>query len=325
MTYVVGVVGCGRWGLAHIRTLLELKESGFVKEVYACDTNAQRLEEMPAQIDGCFSSWEEMCDLIEPDLVSLVTPNKTHAQLGKSILLRGLNVLIEKPLATSVADVRELTTLANASRTNLHSGYLLRYHPSVCAAKEIIEEGKIGLLKSIRYIKYTSRNKNPLANPVDGLASHALDMIPYLAGVKPHPFFTNIIALKQNKAAHLSEATECKINAQYTGLKRLNHVAVEISVGWEQNDRSLITIEGSKNALRFDFTSPDVLELGSIEGGFKRVTLADMKKPLEAQYRNILSQSPQSLAHANTHLQTAEILQITVLRAESWSCKHAGN
>ena len=325
MTYVVGVVGCGRWGLAHIRTLLELKESGFVNEVYACDTNTHRLAELPPEIDGRFSSWEEMCDLIEFDLVSLVTPNRTHAHIGKSILSRGLNVLIEKPLSTSVADVRELTTLAKASKANLHSGYLLRYHPSVCAAKEIIEEGQIGLLKSIRYIKYTSRKKKPFTNPVDGLASHALDMIPYLAGVQPHPFFTDITALKQHKLAYLSEATECKINAQYTGLNRLNSVAVEISVGWEQKERSLITIEGTKNILRFDFTSPDVLEIGSIEGGFKRVSLTGMKKPLETQYRNILSQSPQSIAHATTHLQTAEILQKTVLRAESWSSKHAGN
>lgn len=325
MTYVVGVVGCGRWGLAHIRTLLELKESGFVKEVYACDTNAHRLAELPIKIDGSFSSWEEMCDSIEFDLVSLVTPNKTHAHIGKSMLLRGLNVLIEKPLSTSVADVRELMALANASETNLHSGYLLRYHPSVCAAKEIIEDGKIGLLKSLRYIKYTSRKKKPFTNPVDGLASHALDMIPYLTGVKPHPFFTGITALKQHKAAHLSEATECKINAQYTRLNRLNDVAVEISVGWEQNDRSLITIEGSKNILRFDFTSSDVLEIGSIEGGFKRVPLTGIKKPLEAQYRNILSKSSQSIAHSKTHIQTAEILQKTVLRAESWSSKLAGN
>lgn len=325
MTYVVGVVGCGRWGLAHIRTLLKLKESGFVKEVYACDTNAKRLAELPAEIDGSFSSWEEMCDLMDFDLISLVTPNKTHAHLGKSILIRGLNVLIEKPLATFVEDVKELMTLANASNSTLHSGYLLRYHPSVCAAKEIIEEGQIGLLKSIRYIKYTSRNQKTFTNPIEGLASHALDMIPYLAGVKPHPFFTDITALKQHKRAHLSEATECKINAQYTRLNRLNDVAVEISVGWGQNKRSLITIEGTKNILRFDFTSPDVLEIGSIERGFERVSLTGMKNPLEAQYRNILSQSPQSIAHAKTHLQTAEILQKTVLRAESWSSKHAGN
>jgi len=325
MTYVVGVVGCGRWGLTHIRTLLELKESGFVKEVYACDTNAQRLEALPIEIDGCFSSWERMCDTIELDLVSLVTPNNTHAPIGKSILSRKLNVLIEKPLATSVEDVNELLTLAGVNKTNLHSGYLLRYHPSVCAAKEIIEEGQIGLLKSLRYVKYTSRNKKSSTNPVDALASHALDLIPYLVDVKPHPFFNNITSLKEHQVVNLSDATECKINAQYTGLNRLNKVDVEIAVGWNQNDRSLITIEGSKSILRLDFTKPDVLEIGSIEKGFKRVSLPGMKRPLEIQYRNILSQSPESISNSKTHSQTTETLQKTVLRAMSWNSKHAGN
>ena len=85
MTYTVGVVGCGRWGLAHIQTLLKLKESGFVKEIYACDVDARRFDELPDGIDGCFTAWTEMCDAVHFDLIALVTPNKTHVPLGKAI------------------------------------------------------------------------------------------------------------------------------------------------------------------------------------------------------------------------------------------------
>ena len=325
MTYTVGVVGCGRWGLAHIQTLLKLKESGFVKEIYACDVDARRFDELPDGIDVCFTAWTEMCDAVHFDLIALVTPNKTHVPLGKAILSRGLNVLIEKPIATSPDGVKELIYQANASNGTLHSGYLLRYHSSILAAKEIIQQGQIGLLKSIRYVKYSSRNKNPLANLIDGLASHALDTIPFLAGIQSKPFFNNIAVLNQHKPARLADASECHLNIRYTRIDNTGGVTAEISVGWEQTDRSLITVEGSRNCLRLDFRRSDALEIGSLERGFKSVPLASAKPPLESQYEQILSQSEQSVLHSQTHLQTAEVLHYSMSRAEKWSGKYAEN
>ena len=325
MTYTVGVVGCGRWGLAHIRTLLKLKDSGFVDEVYACDIDAKRLKELPDGLDGCFTAWTEMCDSVSFDLIALVTPNTTHVSLGKAILSRGLNVLIEKPLAISPEGVKELIQQADVSNGTLHSGYLLRYHSGILAAKEIIEQGQIGLLKSIRYVKYSSRNKSPPANVIDGLASHALDTVPFFAGVPPKPFFNNITVLNQQKPTHLANADECSLNIQYSRPGNAGDVTVEIKVGWGQNDRSLITVEGSKNCLRLDFRRANSLEIGSLGDGFKPVSMTDIKPPLQFQYEQILSQSEQSISHSQTHLQTAEILRITMLRAESWCEKYVDN
>lgn len=325
MTYTVGVVGCGRWGLAHIRTLLKLKASGFVKEIYACDVDEKRLDELPDSIDGCFTAWMEMCDTVHFDLIALVTPNRTHVSLGKAMLSRGLNVLIEKPIAISPEGVKELIHQANASNGTLHSGYLLRYHPSILAAKEIIEQGQIGLLKSIRYVKYSSRNKNSTANVIDGLASHALDTIPFLVGVRPKPFFNNIAVFNQQKPTYLADASECHLNMRYPHNDNTGGVTAEIRVGWEQTDRSLITVEGSRNCLRLDFRRSNALEIGSLEGGFKPVSLAEAKTPLESQYEQILTRSEQSILHSQTHLQTAEVLHYTMSRAEKWSGKYAEN
>lgn len=309
MAYTVGVVGCGRWGTAHLHTLLKLKQRGLVKHIVACDILGERLASLPNGIDGLFTSLEAMCNATQLDLVTLATPNSTHVSIGIDLLSRGIQALVEKPLSTTYSGVKQLVEAAQHASQRLHSGYLLRYQAGVFKARQCISNGDVGAVQSIRYVKFTPRKKSPESNVIDGLASHGLDTIPYLTGVDTLPFFTHFSTMTKQNSVSLDEARECQLNATYARNGGIAPLYAEVAVGWEQPERSHITVVGTKNTLRFDLKQPEFIEIGTLETGFQKVKVSTETTPLEAQYEHILTQSKQSTAHSQTHLSTAMAVQ----------------
>ena len=83
MSYYVGVIGCGRWGMKHIH-LLEMKKQGRINQVFACDINPKR-RILPQSVDGKFSSWREMCSKISFNdlLVTVLLKPRAIFQVAK--------------------------------------------------------------------------------------------------------------------------------------------------------------------------------------------------------------------------------------------------
>src|SRR5207244_1462073 len=76
--------------------------------------------------------------------VALATPAVTHYQMAKAALESGKDVLVEKPLATDVAQGEELVRLAAAKARILMVGHVLRYHPAILRLQELIRDGVLG-------------------------------------------------------------------------------------------------------------------------------------------------------------------------------------
>ncbi len=126
----IAVVGCGAFGVNHTRVLADL---GVLAGVF--DADIARAQEIATKHNcQAFAS----LDKVEADAAVVAVPTRHHAEVGCALLARGLDVLVEKPIAATLADADAL--IATAARQNriLQVGHLERFNPAVQAAQAIV-------------------------------------------------------------------------------------------------------------------------------------------------------------------------------------------
>jgi predicted dehydrogenase len=96
------------------------------------------------------TSWEEVINRPDIDLIDIGTPNDSHAEISQMALKAGKHVLCEKPLAISLADAR--TSYNVAAGTSLVNGICHNYRkaPAVAFARQLVAEGKLGKIRHFR-------------------------------------------------------------------------------------------------------------------------------------------------------------------------------
>jgi hypothetical protein len=82
MGAVVGVVGCGRWGMTHLKTLSVLKDRGLISAIHACDINSSTESEATKYADTFCTDWQTLVSNHQLDAVAVVTPVDTHHDLA---------------------------------------------------------------------------------------------------------------------------------------------------------------------------------------------------------------------------------------------------
>lgn len=123
------VVGLGNMGISHARAYQSIE--GF-EIVGLCSRGIESREDLKQEFPGIaqFSSYEEALRVAKPDAVSINTWPDTHAAYAKMAFKAGCHVFIEKPLAGTVEEAREIAAMAKKSGLKLVIGYILRVHPS---------------------------------------------------------------------------------------------------------------------------------------------------------------------------------------------------
>jgi predicted dehydrogenase len=121
---------------------------GDVQIVAVADISARRREVAAAQIPGVrvYSDYLTMLEVEAGnlDFVDIGTPPAEHASVARAALSRGLHVLCEKPLATTIADAREMLRLARASGRVLFPCHNYKHAPVIQAVRRVIDAGDIG-------------------------------------------------------------------------------------------------------------------------------------------------------------------------------------
>ena len=180
----VGVVGCGRWGVNFVRVLQQM--DGF--ELAACcdleAVNLKRLAKFGREI-GVFQNMERMLKETPLDAVVVATPAVTHHDLVANLLARGLDVLVEKPLATTSSDARHLLVLAKRKKRILMVGHIFHYNRAVSHLKSLMGSGDLGAL---RYLYSVRTNLGPIRGDVNvlwDLGSHDVSLFLHLTGDTP--------------------------------------------------------------------------------------------------------------------------------------------
>jgi predicted dehydrogenase len=132
----VAVVGVGDFGRNHARVYRRLEGVEFVGVV---DGNSERARSVADEFGtAVLPDLDSLTGLV--DAVSLAVPTIEHAHIGCLLLSRGIDVLVEKPIAASVAEADELIHAAQQYARVLQIGHLERFNPAFVAVLPIIKE-----------------------------------------------------------------------------------------------------------------------------------------------------------------------------------------
>ena len=128
------VVGVGHLGRHHARLLARLPD---VELAGVVDIDARRAAAVAAQLGTrAASGIEELA--ADLDGVTVAVPTAAHADVALPLLRAGIAVLVEKPIAASVAEADALVAAAAASGATLAVGHTERYNPAVTTAQELV-------------------------------------------------------------------------------------------------------------------------------------------------------------------------------------------
>lgn len=138
-----GVIGAGRIGTFHTRTLSTLSE---VELVGVCDNNFERATALAKEYN-CkpYSDYKEMLKDIEAVIVAAPTP--LHHEIGMYCLNQKKHTLLEKPIASTMEQARELVEAAKQNNVLLQIGHIERFNPAVVEAFKYIKEPKFIAIK----------------------------------------------------------------------------------------------------------------------------------------------------------------------------------
>jgi len=150
------IIGCGKVGQTHALALSRLPQSQFVA---ACDAQLDRAEAIAARYGvKAFGSVPRMLDECGLDAVTICTPHPQHAAPAIAAANAGVHVLIEKPMATTLADCDAM--LAASKRNNVKLGIVSqrRLFEPVQRMKAAIDAGKIGRPMLGLFLMYSWRD-----------------------------------------------------------------------------------------------------------------------------------------------------------------------
>lgn len=141
----IGVIGGGKFGVVHLRTLRQTGWDGVAELGAICRLNAAALDEQTREygVPG-YTDWREMLEREPLDAVAVVTPDHLHREMTLAAIERGLHVLVEKPLDTTAGGCREIVESTRAKGVLLQVDFHKRFDPEHRAVERAMRQGRLG-------------------------------------------------------------------------------------------------------------------------------------------------------------------------------------
>jgi len=176
----VGVIGAGAMGQNHIRIYSEMPG---VELVGISDIAVNRVNELSKRYSTM--GFTDYKDLLKQNLdaVSIVVPTTLHRKVAIDAINANANVLVEKPIADTLENARDIVSEAHKANLTLMVGHIERFNPAVRKMKEIIDSGELGKVVSISARRVGPNN--PRIRDVGvilDIGVHDIDVISYLYG-----------------------------------------------------------------------------------------------------------------------------------------------
>jgi len=198
-TLKAAVIGVGSMGRHHARVYSELGQTTLVGIADAVEEIGKRvasLYNVPAYTD-----YHEMLEREKPDVVPVAVPTGLHAAVAQEVMEAGAHVLVEKPIAASVAEGEALIRCAKACNRHFMVGHIVRFNPAMQALKMHLEAGELG-----RIFQIVCRRVGPFPTRIQDvgvvidLSPHDLDVMRFVTGDEPVTVFAE--TEKQLHTAH---------------------------------------------------------------------------------------------------------------------------
>ncbi len=189
-----GVIGCG--GIADRKTIPGMMEADNVELVAVMDSVKSVAENVRDKYGAsyAFDDFNELLALDEIEAVYIASPVFCHKEQAIAAAKAKKHILLEKPMALSVEDAEEIKKACDDEGVKLGVGFLMRFHGYHQRIKEIIAEGSIGDIVSMRGqftcwypdIEGAWRQDKALSGggALMDMGIHAIDLLQYLSGLK---------------------------------------------------------------------------------------------------------------------------------------------
>jgi predicted dehydrogenase len=194
----VGVIGVGVMGSNHARVLVDLPGA----ELIGVADPDRRQADFVARTLGC-AAVPDVNGLLElnVDAVTIAAPTHLHRDIALACIARGVHVMVEKPIASSVEEGREIIEAAHRARVTLMVGHVERFNPAVETVKEALRNEDILSIAITRVGPFPPRMSN--VGVVIDLAVHDIDLIRWFTDseiVEVQPQLSSAVAEREDIA-----------------------------------------------------------------------------------------------------------------------------
>ena len=187
----IAIIGCGAISeKAHLPAAMKNPGMRLVALLY---TNLSRAEELAARY-GIAQTAESFETLPDPPQAAIIAlPHHCHTPVATALLLRGVHILVEKPMALSPAEARQMLCAAEAGGASLTAGMVRRFLPELRLAKQVVASGVLGEIQGFtvregRIYDWPSLTDSPLRRESAGggvlidVGVHVLDSLFFCLG-----------------------------------------------------------------------------------------------------------------------------------------------
>ncbi|UCG22611.1 MAG: Gfo/Idh/MocA family oxidoreductase [Chloroflexota bacterium] len=247
-TIRAAVIGVGAMGKNHARVYADMPQ---VSLVGVADTDEGVASELARRHGGQpYTEYRRMLDHEKPDVVTIAVPTVDHLEVASEVIDRGLHLLIEKPIAFSAEEGKQIISAAREAGVTLMIGHIERFNPAVTALKDRLLDGELG-----RVFQIDARRQGPFparvkdVGVVIDLAVHDLDVMRYVTG---------------SEVLRVYAETERRIHSTredlLTGLVRFEESIVgTLSINWLTPTKIReLTVIGERGMFRVDYLTQDL-------------------------------------------------------------------
>ncbi|MBL8231271.1 MAG: Gfo/Idh/MocA family oxidoreductase [Bryobacterales bacterium] len=244
----VAVIGAGAFGRNHLRVI---KESSRAELAAVVDIDTAKAQ-AASQEFGCaaVSSLEELKGRVDAAIVA--TPTETHADIGCALLTSGIDVMIEKPVASSLEGARRLREAAGTDRI-LQVGHLERFNPAVLALRKIVTTPLF--FEIHRMSIFTPRSLD--VDVVLDLMIHDIDLVLDMVGQAPEEVRAAGISILSGKVdianirlafpgGCVANLTASRVSTEKVRKMRLFQPHQYVSIDYSRQDGIAINVSGNQ-------------------------------------------------------------------------------
>lgn len=140
-----------------------------------------------------YQDYKELLAKEKPDAVSVVVPTAMHEEVATAVMQAGANVLIEKPIASTVEEGERLIALAKSLGRQLMVGHIVRFNPAIQELRKRVQAGELGRIFQIvcrRIGPFPARIRD--VGVVVDLAPHDIDVMRFITDMNPERVYAEI-------------------------------------------------------------------------------------------------------------------------------------
>ncbi|MFC1884326.1 NAD-dependent epimerase/dehydratase family protein [Thermodesulfobacteriota bacterium] len=255
----IAIIGCGLNSDYHINFAKDYPGIHIIGVVDKDENRAQKCAER-WEIRRYFKGLKDLVAVNKPDLVHVVTPPKTHMEVSKEAIELGCNVLIEKPLALNLKEVKTLFALADKEGVKICAVHNHFFDPCMIKARRLIESGKAGQIISVEshygmntwfdaFRKYPEPNVLPWIYDMPGGVFH--DFMPHPLYVML-PFLGKVKSVKvlEKSLGELPQNISDELRIQINGEKAFGDLAFSFA---EKPQHHFVRFYGTKMMIHVNF------------------------------------------------------------------------